>query len=75
MASPHFFLGNKVVPFTYALGLGMDVDLTRNLRLGANYRYSPWDKADYATQTGVPGSLLYNNLTAKEVMLTLSYIR
>jgi opacity protein-like surface antigen len=65
------FAGHMQHSFTYALGTGMDMDLTRHFKVGAGYRYINLGRASlgtssWQTTTQTPS---FNHLYANEFLL------
>lgn len=62
--------------FSYALGLGVDADLTDHLRLGVGYRFTDLGQAQLGNAiinvTSVPGTLSQSHLYTNEVLVQLS---
>ena len=71
------YANNTSGAFAYKVGLGMDMDITRQARLGLAYRFSGLGRADLgaANIDGVPvsGTLSQSNLYANEILLQLTY--
>ena len=61
--------------FTYQVGLGLDVDITKNTRFGAGYRYLDLGRAGLGTTPLQDGNqtIKYNHLHANEFLMQLSY--
>ncbi len=76
------FPEHTVNSFTYSLGLGVDVDLTQNIRLGAGYRFSHLGETStagasiisYGNVTPVAGELKQSSLTTKALLAQLTVI-
>ncbi len=76
VAMPNSFASTTKHSFSYLIGVGIDVDLTNNLRLGASYRYAGLGKAGLGTIPNQASNttITYNNLTSSEYLLQLSYV-
>ncbi|KTD35396.1 hypothetical protein Lmor_0843 [Legionella moravica] len=72
------YLDNSHIDFSYALGVGVDVDLTSNMRVGIGYRYADLGKMQLGTAiidtTVVAGTLTQNTLHANEFLVQLSWL-
>jgi opacity protein-like surface antigen len=72
------FKSNTTSSFSYSIGIGMDVDIQKNWRLGASYRFNDLGKASlgagYIDVTPFTPVLSQQNLYAQEVVAQLSYL-
>lgn len=72
------YSNNSETSFSYAVGLGLDVDLTRRIRLGAGYRFSNFGAVALGqaviNTTPVAGSLSQPDLYVNEVVVQLSFL-
>ena len=63
--------------FTYNIGLGLDYDLTENLRFGVGYRFTDLGKASLGDSQldtlSVPETLSQSHFYAQELLFQLSY--
>lgn len=66
------------VNFTYSVGTGIDLDLTRNLRLGAGYRFADLGKVNLGEGTvsglGVDMTLKQKHLYAKQLFAQITLV-
>jgi opacity protein-like surface antigen len=62
--------------FTYALGLGIDVDVGNHMRFGVGYNYLDLGQAalSMAPQQEGSGTLHYNHLNTNELIMQLSFV-
>lgn len=72
------YYDNTQTSFTYSLGLGVDVDINKYLRIGVGYRFADLGQAQLGTPTidGIPvsGALTQRHVLANEFLLQLSVI-
>lgn len=72
------FYDNNTTDFSYAVGAGLDVDLTSAMRVGIGYRYTDLGKMKlgnaYIDTTPVAGTLTQNNLHANQFLVQLSWL-
>lgn len=70
------YASNANTVFTYAVGVGLDVDLDQVFRLGAGYRFSNFGKVQLGNATidttPVPGTLSQRNLYTNEILLQIT---
>ena len=64
--------------FTYSLGVGMDVDVTRNMRLGLGYRFADLGAASFSYATinnvKVTGSLSQSHIYTNQLLAQLTWV-
>ncbi len=70
------FSGNSTHCFTYAAGLGIDIDATNRIRFGFGYRYADLGKAELGTTPLQidTSTIKNNNLTSNEFLFQISTI-
>lgn len=72
------FSNNTTTQFSYSLGVGVDMDITKHWRFGLGYRFSDLGRAGLGSgvidTTPVSDSLSQSHLYANEGVLQLSYI-
>ena len=72
------YQNNTAESFSYNLGIGFDVDLTKHLRLGAGYRFTDYGKVQLGNASinsiSTPGSLSQNHFYANELLTQLTII-
>jgi opacity protein-like surface antigen len=66
---------NNITSFSYAVGFGIDADLTDNLRFGIGYRFTDLGKVTLGSATidtsSVSGTLSQSNLYASQLIAQL----
>lgn len=73
--NPGIFADHSTTNFAYTLGLGVDVDVSKHVRVGGGYRFANLGKTnlgaapDFVTKQG-----LSTNLMTHEILATVSYI-
>jgi opacity protein-like surface antigen len=72
------YQGNAKNSFTYAAGLGLDVDVTKHTRVGLGYRYADLGRVELgdANVNGVPvsGTIDQRRLHANEALAQFTYL-
>jgi len=72
------FAGSATAGFTYEAGVGLEVDVQKDIRLGAGYRFVNLGEADLGrgaiAGVSIPNTLEQTHLFANEFMAQLSYI-
>jgi opacity protein-like surface antigen len=72
------FASHQTTSFTYSVGLGMDFDVEKNWRLGANYRFTDLGKANLGAGNidvfPFTSTLTQSHLYAQEVMAHVTYL-
>lgn len=70
------FANHTTHSFTYSAGLGIDVDITKNVRIGASYRYLDLGRAGLNPSPLQQGNnrLSYNHLHTNELLMQLTYV-
>jgi opacity protein-like surface antigen len=73
---PSSFGNNSTNHFTYIAGLGVDVDINKNLRVGAGYRYANFGNTRLGTSPlqADTNTLYTHAITSNEVLFQLSAI-
>ena len=72
---PGIFTDHSMTQFAYTVGLGMDVDVTKHVRIGGGYRFANLGKADlgaapdFSSNKGLSTSLLTH-----EILINATYI-
>ncbi|MCD6048460.1 MAG: uncharacterized protein K0S08_2107 [Gammaproteobacteria bacterium] len=78
VTSTRNYEGNTKNSFTYAAGLGLDVDVTTHTRLGVGYRYADLGRVELgdANVNGVPvsGTIDQRRLHANEALAQFTYL-
>lgn len=70
------FMNKTATGLAYSLGLGLDMDLSNQVRIGVNYRWSDLGKASLGT-TPLQDStttIHYSNFRANELLVEISYV-
>lgn len=69
---------NTTASFSYSIGLGIDVDVLKNIRLGVGYRFADFGEADLGQSnifgSPVAGTLSQSHLYANEVLAQLTFV-
>ena len=70
------FANKTVNSFTYSVGLGLEMDMTKNLRFGIGYNYVKLGSAGLGVVSGQESTdtIKLNNFNTNEVMLHFSYV-
>lgn len=72
------FNSHTTKSFTYAVGLGLDVDVVRHVRAGLGYRFTDLGKVNLGAgsidTTSIGNSLTQNHMCANEVLAQLTFI-
>lgn len=72
------FTNNTNMSFAYSLGVGIDVDIQKNWRLGVGYRFANLGQADLGRgvidTTLFTSTLLQSNLYAQACVVQLTYL-
>lgn len=72
------YQANNTNSFSYAAGVGLDVDLTDNLRFGISYRYTDLGKVQLGSASidvdSVPGTLSQSNLYANQLLAQVTLV-
>lgn len=72
------YLNNSHTSFSYALGIGVDADITSQLRVGIGYRYAGLGTVRlgnaYIDTTPVTETLSRSNIQANEMLVQLSWL-
>lgn len=72
------FTNQSTTSFAYSIGAGMDVDIKKNWRLGAGYRFTGVGEANlgygYLDVIPFPGTLTQSNLYIQEILVQLTYL-
>ncbi|MCL9684823.1 outer membrane protein [Legionella maioricensis] len=72
------FTNYSTTSFAYSIGAGMDIDIKKNWRLGAGYRFTGVGDANlgygFLDVIPFPGTLTQSNLYIQEVLVQLTYL-
>lgn len=72
------YYDNSNTNFSYALGVGIDTDVTPNMRVGIGYRYTDLGKVSLGNSfidlSAVPGTLTQSNLHVNEFLVQLTWV-
>lgn len=72
------YSNNSTTSFSYALGIGLDYDVTSQIRLGLGYRFADLGKVELGSAvidtTSVSGTLSQSNLYTNEVLVQFTWV-
>lgn len=70
------FAANNVSSFTYTLGIGVQVPLTRSWQLGAGYQFADWGKSQLgrAAEQTLNAGLTQDHLYTNSLLLNISFL-
>jgi opacity protein-like surface antigen len=73
---PESFGGHRTTSFTYAIGIGIDMELSENVRVGIGYRYAQLGNAQSGLMPNQDSKtvLKFNNQRSNEFLLTVSFL-
>ncbi|MSP53521.1 MAG: hypothetical protein EXR81_04640 [Gammaproteobacteria bacterium] len=73
--NPGTFSDHSTMQFAYAVGLGMDVDVAKHVRIGGGYRFANLGKADLGAASDFSSNKgLSTSLLTHELVVTATYI-
>jgi opacity protein-like surface antigen len=74
--TPMSFGSNTETSFTYAVGLGIEGDLSDHVRMGVSYRFANLGQASLGTAPGQESTttISHSSLQTNEILLQMSYL-